>query len=220
MRFWPDAAPRGQNAAMLNSLPRGGGPATRERIVMLTDAVVAIAMTLLVLPVVDVVPDIDMDRVGEFLTTHPSLLLGYALSFLVIYLFWSAHRVVYEALDVVGQSSRALNLLWLLGVAFLPFPTALIGREPTSSTAPIYISTVLFVCVLTAAMTQIAAHQSVDGRLGDFLNRRALGLWAASVVLLGCAVISSVHPDAGLYGLLAMIPIRAVSHTGAGRQPG
>jgi uncharacterized membrane protein len=196
------------DTAMLNEHGATAGP-TSERIVMLTDAVVAIAMTLLVLPLVDAVPEVELDNVGQFLAGHPSLLLGYGLSFVVIYLFWSAHHWVFAAVAAPPLRIRVLNLLWLLSVAFIPFPTALIGREPTPSTAPIYIGTMLVVAVLTAALTQIAGglqDADVDGRL---LANRAQGLWAASAVIAVCAVLSRFYPDAGLIGLLVIIPVRA-----------
>lgn len=57
---------------------------------MLTDAVVAIAMTLLVLPLVEAVNEVKLD-VSAFATEHTSLFVSFVVSFLVILLFWVAH---------------------------------------------------------------------------------------------------------------------------------
>lgn len=177
---------------------------------MLTDAVVAIAMTLLVLPLLEFVPEVDIDNVWASMAERPSLLLGYVLSFVVIYLFWAAHHWVFEAITDPQPSVRVLNLGWLLAVAFLPFPTALIGREPTTSSTPIYIGTILCLSVLTGAMTTIAARSVEDPNWAALLRTRAAGLWWASAVILICGVIGSFNPDAGLFGLLTIIPIRAL----------
>jgi len=56
---------------------------------MLTDAVVAIAMTLLVLPLVELAREVDTDSVGSVLTEHRDVFLGFLVSFLVIYVIRS-----------------------------------------------------------------------------------------------------------------------------------
>jgi uncharacterized membrane protein len=45
-------------------------------------------------------------------------------------------------------------MLWLLGIAFLPFPTALVGRHTTSATAFFYIATMFALGVLTSLIRQ------------------------------------------------------------------
>ena len=116
---------------------------TAERTVPLTDAVVAIAMTLLVLPLVDAAGDVDTDQLGSFFSSHWNLLVSFGVSFLVIFAFWSAQSAAYHrlaGLDIEVPALRQLTMCWLLLIAFLPFPTAVLGREISSSSAPLYLA--------------------------------------------------------------------------------
>lgn len=179
-----------------------------ERTVMLTDAVVAIAMTLLVLPLVEAVPEVDLDDVGAFAADHISLFLSFVLSFLVILLFWAAHHRFFPFVTQMTPSLRTLNSAWLLIVAFVPFPTALIGRGPTTSTAPVYIGTILVLGVVSAAMMHVVARETANRDAARYLQRRAWTAWAAAGVMLVCTLISTVNPDLGLTGLLGILVVR------------
>src|SRR5919202_3679717 len=138
-----------------------------ERTITLTDAVVAIAMTLLVLPLVDLAPEIDETGLADLLRAHGSELLGFMLSFLVIYLLWAAHERAFAVLEVARPALQTLNMLWLLGIAFLPFPTALVGRHANTASAFFYIVTMLVVSAVTCVITQLAlrdAHRQAGER--------------------------------------------------------
>ncbi len=187
----------------------GRSPAV-ERTLMLTDAVVAIAMTLLVLPLVEAVPEVDGDDVWGFVADHLSLFVSFVVSFLVILLFWGAHQRVFRRVDEMTGGLRLLNGLWLLAIAFLPFPTALLGAGPTTSTTPIYIGTVLVIAAISASMSLVAATSDSDPVDARYLRRRSVVAWAAAAVLLACTLVSTVSPDAGLFGLILIAPVRWV----------
>src|SRR5919202_1825668 len=195
-----------------------------ERTITLTDAVIAIAMTLLVLPLVDLAPEIDDKGLGDLLRTHGSELLGFVLSFLVIYLLWAAHERAFAVQEVAPPSLQTLNMLWLLGIAFLPFPTALVGRQTTNASAFFYLVTMLVLSTLTCAITELAlriAHSSGRRSPPDpsvaavpedihllTLRRRVRFMWAATAVVALCTLISVVHADLALWGLLLILGVR------------
>lgn len=183
---------------------------------MLTDAVVAIAMTLLVLPLVEAVPEVDIDDVGAFVGEHLSLFVSFVVSFLVILLFWAAHQRLFQYVTDMTAGLRLLNAAWLLLIAFLPFPTALLGRGPTTSTAPVYIGTVFVLSVVSAVMTRAAAPVVPDGAAAGYLRRRAIVAWVSAGVLLVCAIVSAYSPDLGLFGLLAILVVRLAGSRWAG----
>jgi uncharacterized membrane protein len=101
-----------------------------DRIVFFSDAVFAITITLLVLQIE--VPDIPEELVVEELGASLLVLwpkyLGYVTSFLSIAVFWNIHHRIFR--DVRGYDGGLifLNFLFLMFVAFLPFPTALLGE--------------------------------------------------------------------------------------------
>lgn len=179
---------------------QGDGPGLL-RTIALTDAVVAIAMTLLVLPLVEVAGEVDPDDVWSVVSERSDLLLSFVISFAVVYVFWAAQGTAVRRLERAGVEApgwRALNLLWLLVIAFLPFPTALVGRAVTTGTAVFYIGTMFVLSLLTSAITVV-----VDREVGP--SGRARWGWLTTAVFAVCAAISAVDADAGLLALLALL---------------
>jgi uncharacterized membrane protein len=183
----------------------GDGPGV-DRAITLTDAVTAIAMTLLILPLVETAGEVKADRLGEYFADRGDLVLSFVISFLVIYLFWSAHGSAYRRVveaDVDIAALRPLNMCWLLVIAFLPFPTAVVGRDVTTVSASFYIGTMFVLSVLTSAIAAV-----VDRHLGA---RASAGwTWSTPAVFAVCTVACLVNPDLGLYGLLALAVLRVV----------
>jgi uncharacterized membrane protein len=102
----------------------------RDRIVNLSDGVFAIAITLLVLDIR--VPNIPENLVA---TELPAALLslwpkyfGYVLSFVVISTFWVIHHSIFRPIREYDRGLLYLNFLFLMFVAFVPFPTSLLGE--------------------------------------------------------------------------------------------
>lgn len=180
------------------------GP-TLERTITLVDAVVAIAMTLLILPLVDVAQDLDLHGLGAFWAENRTLLMTFVISFVVIYAFWTAHGVIFRRLDEGGRPEvrwlSPLNLGWVLMIAFLPFPTALIGDSVNSTAAPIYLGTLCVISALTLAMT-VAVHRAVGLPLGL--------VWLTTAVFGVGTVVSLVNASAGMYVLFALFVARPI----------
>ena len=176
------------------------------RALALTDAVVAIAMTLLVLPLVEVSGEVDTNELGRFLGDHWDLFLSFAISFVVIYVFWSAHGVAFRRIEDLHTEARALpllNLWWLLLIAFLPFPTAVVGRDLNTTSAPLYIGTMTLLSALTSGIVMV-----IDRVAG--LSRRTGWAWLTTGVFGLCALLSTVNADLGMLALLALAVVRAV----------
>jgi len=101
-----------------------------DRILALSDGVFAIAITLLVLNIE--VPEIPEDLVseelpGELLDLWPKF-LSYVISFVVILFYWTAHHSIFGVIKDHDRGLIWLNSLFLMCVAFLPFPAALLGE--------------------------------------------------------------------------------------------
>ncbi len=184
---------------MTETTPPSEGPGV-ERTITLTDAVVAIAMTLLILPLVDVVNDSDLENLSALWADHGQLLQSFVISFLVIYAFWQLHGSVYHRLVVADRSKipwlGVCNMGWLLVIAFLPFPTAMIGRDLTRVTGPLYLGTLLVLSSLTLVMT-VLVHRAVGLPLGL--------AWLSTAVFALCLLVSFFSPRVGLYLLLLLV---------------
>ena len=100
-----------------------------ERFITFVDAIVAIAITLLVLPLVEVVNDLgDGESVADLLSDHWPELWAFVLSFVVIARLWySQHHAVRLLARLNGQVFTILSA-WALTIVFLPFPTSLVAE--------------------------------------------------------------------------------------------
>lgn len=96
-----------------------------ERLVLFSDAVVAIAVTLIVLPLVDAARELGDASVEEFLRENGLSFLAAAVSFVAISLFWLAHHRIFADVDRCPPALLRVNLCWLAGIAVLPVATIL-----------------------------------------------------------------------------------------------
>jgi TMEM175 potassium channel family protein len=100
------------------------------RVLAFTDGLFAIAMTLLIVAVT--VPHISdeasVHELADALDDLSPAFVSFFISFAVIGRYWLAHHQFVSLLDGMDQGFIALNLLYLAFIAFLPFPTALLGE--------------------------------------------------------------------------------------------
>jgi uncharacterized membrane protein len=100
------------------------------RVLTFNDGLYAIAMTLLIVSIA--VPTIsDTNSVGDLADALNDLsanFISFFISFAVIGRYWLAHHQAVSLLDGVDQAFIGLNLIYLAFIAFLPFPTALLGE--------------------------------------------------------------------------------------------
>src|SRR5690242_5482336 len=103
-----------------------------DRIVFFSDAIVAIAITLLVLPLVDSVPEEGTFKASDLLADDSALLLAFGLSFFVIARFWLVHHRIFTKIEGYTTPLVWANMAWLVSIVWLPFPTEMIGVQSES----------------------------------------------------------------------------------------
>lgn len=96
------------------------------RIEAFSDGVFAIAITLLVLDLG--VPVTEFDNLWRGIVHEWPAYLGYATSFLTIGGIWLAHHGVFRRLLYADNRVMRINLLLLMAVSFLPYPTRLVAE--------------------------------------------------------------------------------------------
>lgn len=112
-----------------------------DRIEFFSDAVFAIAMTLLVLEIA--VPEVPAADVGAALVDLLPEFFAYVLSFAIIGFNWITHRRKFAVITGFDSRLIQLNLVLLLLVAFAPFPTALLSEsDPSTPAVALYAATV------------------------------------------------------------------------------
>ncbi len=106
-----------------------------ERIIFFSDAVMAIAITLLAIDIR--LPQIPGEALPAALLDLWPCYLSFAISFLVIGSYWWVHHRAFRTVRRYDEGLIWLNLLFLLCVAFLPFASAVLGEhgdEPVAAT--------------------------------------------------------------------------------------
>jgi uncharacterized membrane protein len=182
----------------------------KGRLEALSDGVFAIAVTLLVLEIS--VPDgSEDDLFGAVLDQWPSY-LGYVAAFSTIGVVWIIHSAITEYLDRVDAAFVRLNLLLLMLVSFLPFPTRLLaeylGEDDAARVASTAFGlTLLAVAILVAVVWRYALvrgllRADVDDEeirtltirltpgLGGYGGMIVVGLFLPTVAVIGYLTIA------------------------------
>jgi uncharacterized membrane protein len=134
-----------------------------QRLEAFSDGVFAIAITLLILEIG--VPHVDAHTSLTHALIHlwPSY-VGYAVSFLTIGIMWINHHYIFKDIVRVDHTLLVLNLLLLLGIAFVPFPTAVVaayvrsGEHQVEATL-VYGSTFVVIAVFFDALWLYASRE-------------------------------------------------------------
>jgi uncharacterized membrane protein len=188
----------------------------RDRIVNLSDGVFAIAITLLVLDIR--APDIPQNMVssqlpGALLSLWPKY-LSYVLSFVGISAFWLIHHSIFRHIRSYDRVLLYLNLLFLMVVAFVPFPTSLLGEYGDHQLpVAIYAATLAVGRLLLTALHWYATRddqlleEPQDPAMVRFFLKRGLTI---SAIFLLSIVISFFSVSVAICTWLVMLVVDSV----------
>lgn len=182
-----------------------------------SDGVFAIAITLLVLEI-SVPPDSGSDLLGAILDQWPTY-LAYLVSFVTIGVTWVEHAAITHHLHGVDSTMVRLNLLLLLLVSFLPFPTGLVAEHIREEDAERVATTILGINLLLVALvvstlwryavrSRLVRPDTEEGEIRRLTQRLTPSL-AGYVVLILLALFFPVVAVVGylLIALLLILPI-------------
>jgi uncharacterized membrane protein len=99
---------------------------TTQRIEAFSDGVFAIAITLLVLEIK--VPHVDGGSLWTALGKLWTSYFGYIFSFIMIGVYWANHHHIFHVYKRSDHYFVLLNVLFLMCISFLPFPTAVLAE--------------------------------------------------------------------------------------------
>ena len=182
---------------------------SKGRLEAFSDGVFAIAITLLVLDIA-VPAGAGQHLLRSFIDEWPSY-VAYVVSFSTIGAMWLGHNAVTEYLDHADATFVRLNLLFLLFVSFLPFPTRLfadfIERDSPERVAVTFYgislllaSTLLLVLWRYAVWAHLVRPDAADEEIQLLTQRLSPGL-AGYLVLI---VAGLFLPIIAVIGYLAI----------------
>ena len=182
------------------------------RLEMFSDGMMAIAITLLAL-------EIRVERpagesLGNAILQSWPLLSAYAISFLQIGIIWTNHH---NRLRYFGRSDHTLlvlNILFLMGVAFIPVPTKILGEhilgsaEEFRSATAFYAGTLAFTAIWFTALWLYGARyllrEDIEPGLRTAMNRRFV---SGALVYVGAFGLAFLSPIASLV-LITVLALR------------
>jgi uncharacterized membrane protein len=197
---------------MIGARERGNeGDRMLDRIVNFSDAVFAIVITLLVLDIrVPQIPPalVSQELPGQILDLSPKF-LSYAISFLVIAIYWQAHHRVFRPIRSYDTTLLWLNFLFLMAISFLPFPTSLLGKYAGEQlSVAIYAANAATASLLLVSISwyatsghRLVAPDSVDDEAERLQRMQALAVPAVFLLSIG---ISFFSPTAAMYSWLLL----------------
>jgi len=179
-----------------------------ERLVFFSDAVIAIALTLLVLPLADAVPEAaeKYSHSFEVITANQAKIYSFLLSFYVIARMWLAHHRLFDQVRAYSPRLVKANLCWLLTIVVVPFPTEMIGRfDNDRFTAAFYIGTVLAANVCLFAMMLIIRADPALAEDGGLHDRSLFMEGVTTGILVVAFVLAATVPGVTYLPLLLLL---------------
>ncbi|HSD55305.1 MAG TPA: TMEM175 family protein [Burkholderiales bacterium] len=196
------------------------------RIEAFSDGVFAIIVTLLVLELK--VPAIEdphnVSALGHQLVELLPKFLSWLISFVIVCKFWLNHHHVLGLARHADYAMVWLNSLFLMGQAFIPFPTALMGEysgNPLAVSAfgvVMAVNTVLFILLHAYILRNLIRPELADAQVPDIIRKSFIGV-ISYLVGAGAAWVS-VHAAFAVYLLTPLFFIvpptrRDVAEAGA-----
>jgi uncharacterized membrane protein len=177
----------------------------KSRLEAFSDCIIAFAVTLLIYDFHLQNLDADMDNARMLrallaLAPHFSV---YVISFLVCTVWWMGHHMFIHDLAQVDSRLLFLNCLFLMWIAILPFPTALLEHHPSQ---PVVIVLYGIVCTMACVFfTVMRWYASFRGRLmrndiSEQVLRRDLRISSCfPFFYVAAATLGFFYPAAGLF---------------------
>jgi len=185
-----------------------------ERIVFFSDAVFAIAITLLIIEIK--VPShvvLHEIGVGGALNKLIPLFTGFVVSFLVTGLFWKAHLIICQRIKHFDHKLLWINIFLLLFVALMPFSTAFYSENFNLN------GSFIFYCLNLAAigffsfwMTAYSIKKEniasqVGSRYANWIKLRAL---ISPLIFLLCIALTFLSPFLSRFSFILIFVFQSI----------
>ena len=138
-----------------------------ERIIAFTDAVIAVAITLLILPLMEFATG-EADSNKEFFRNRSTTMCNFLLSFVIIIAMWIGHDVLFSRVSRLTPLVTALNFIFMLCVVWIPVATAL--TKYSDRTSAVCYALIIFTTRLLLAIVGSIVRR--DPRMWEDASRQ------------------------------------------------
>ena len=165
-----------------------------ERLIFFTDAVVAIALTLLALelPVPGGTENVESISIPEMLRDarqHIDDYIAFLISFLVIAAHWRIHHRVFRYVRIAIRPIISLNIWWLLLIVLTPFTTKMLSVGHVNLLRfGVYATTQALQFAIFAVIVVLIIREQQQVPPGVGLQSLHIGLWQTVAMAIGFAI--------------------------------
>jgi len=166
----------------------------KSRLEAFSDGVFAIVITLLILDIR--FPEVPYSQFSTTLFSVLPRILAYVMSFIIIGLYWVIHHNSMHAIKKTDRGLLWLNILLLLCVSFIPFPTSLVGRYPFQSGPIIIYGLTLITCNAVGYIMLVYVHYHPHLAVPEFNEKYLKRHTPVYIIVNGlylCAILLA-HP--------------------------
>lgn len=186
-----------------------------ERMILFSDAVFAIAITLLAIEIK--VPEIDKHLVSDHLLAEKMAellpkFIGFFISFMVIGIYWVVHHRMFGFVINYNQRLLWLNLFFLLAVVLMPFSSGFYSEyvmRQMKIPVILYIANISFLGIMGLVIWNYIADpkrdlsEGITPEMSKYFRFRSM-VPPAAFLLLG--IVYFLRPDIAVY-IPILIPI-------------
>lgn len=182
-----------------------------ERLVFFSDAVFAIAITLLALEIrlPEDAGHLSNQQLFKSLVALWPKYLSFFISFQVIGNFWIAHHHRYRYIQRYNTRLMLLNLFVLMSIAFIPFSTAVISENGNRTATIFYALSISATGLLSALLWLYASWKNrllKDTFKGELARRTLLSILSVPGVFLLSIGLAFINPDLAKFSWILIIP--------------
>jgi uncharacterized membrane protein len=195
------------------------------RVETFSDGVFAIAITLLILEVG--VPEAEFGNLWRGIADQWPSYLAYGTSFITIGGIWMGHHAIFRRLEYANQRVMVINLLLLMAVSFLPFPTKLMAEAIHDTSAEraaviFYGGSLLVISILGGALWASIArdrHLLKPEVSEKEINAILIATTPNYGFYVGVIVLAIFAPKVAVFGYLAIAILAVVRARGDQTRP-
>ena len=185
------------------------------RLISFSDGVVAVAVTVMVLPIVDIAGPPDGASILAVFSANAGLLAAFFLTFYVVLTMWLAHHRTFAGMRAYDRPVFWLNGVWLATIALMPWPTSLLGGNGSAGGIGSFYWGTLAVSSLMLQLISLRVVRRPELLEPGIDKARRIGsrgpIFTAAFLFL--AVLSALAPNvANGSAWLVVVAVSVVSH--------
>lgn len=199
-----------------------------DRLLFFSDAVVAVAITVLALPLFDIPDPTDGQNVLDVISVHSGQIITFVVTFVVMAVMWNIHNRVMNSLCAYNGVIFWLDMFWLIGFVFLPWPSTMygagdhwgstdLGLFSSDGTGAFYWWTMAYISAIGTIVSVYIGRNPEFIKPGDREYWAQLGTTRARwrggaffVVFILAGLVTIIYPILGYWVLVLIWPLNVL----------